>query len=657
MLEITTFQKRDGIILILILFIAALMRFSQAGIVEFFHDDAMVASMVQDMVTGRGIPFTGINSSVGIPNPPTSIYFLALPFAIDLNPMTAIYFIMGWNVVGVGLLWMIAHRYFGRTVALIAGLTYAVSPWAVLYSRKIWAQDYHTPFVLLGFLLALYGFWEASKRTEITKNLRWLSSHEWAQIWSLPVLLFGFQIHFASWALMPVFGLIVLIGWRRISWRAVVMSALLSVLVMAPYAIGLSQTLERYPTRIMDAMGRSDASRGLAFTTQPLEHIAYFATGYGLETWVAQGGGENRLLQQVPPSGIWWLIGAMGIMGIVALYHKKLRIYAPVLLVWAFLPALALVPRWTDVYVHYFIASIPALALLIGIGTTWLSQLVPSEPFGRSIILIAFAGLLVTQGIWWRGALRYLDETEIAYPGFTIPIHYLHEIEADLDQYDDVLVLSDGMAWNLHHESVVWPVMLRDTAQCVRTIIGDGYAVFPDGEFAALQAPNMPVDGIGNLYLTDSPQVTEGRSDWEVYQVHHWDEAPVWDGAEITSIEPVRFEGDVELTGYHLSENLVLLEWLLPDAIPDLNYQYSAQFMNAAGEKIGQSDQSFWQGRHWCAEDRLLTWMHIDLPENTEALHIIMYQLGDATTAAYVNASIINDAGEPIGERAMIDLP
>ena len=51
----------------------------------------------------------------------------------------------------------------GRTVALLAGLTYALNPWAILYSRKIWAQDFHTPFVLLGLGLGLYGFIEGKR--------------------------------------------------------------------------------------------------------------------------------------------------------------------------------------------------------------------------------------------------------------------------------------------------------------------------------------------------------------------------------------------------------------------------------------------------------------------------------------------------------------
>ncbi|MCA9913388.1 MAG: glycosyltransferase family 39 protein, partial [Anaerolineae bacterium] len=205
MLTINPIKQRDWLLLALVLLCAAVVRFGQPGIVEFFHDDAMLSTLAQNMAAGEYFPVTGINSSVGIPNPPTSVYVMALPFFFDSNPMTAILFVMGLNVLGVGILWLIAQRYFGRTVALVAGLSYALSPWAALYSRKIWAQDFHTPFVLLGILLGLYGFWEAQRRSE-TEHPRWrLSSHEWAQIFTLPVLLFAFQIHFAAWALIPVY--------------------------------------------------------------------------------------------------------------------------------------------------------------------------------------------------------------------------------------------------------------------------------------------------------------------------------------------------------------------------------------------------------------------------------------------------------------------
>src|SRR5688572_4051275 len=109
MLTINKVTRRDCVVLLLILFIAVLMRFSQPDIVEFFHDDAMLSTLAQEMAAGERFPVTGINSSVGIPNPPPSVYVMALPFAINSNPMFAIYFVMGLNVISVGLLWLIAH--------------------------------------------------------------------------------------------------------------------------------------------------------------------------------------------------------------------------------------------------------------------------------------------------------------------------------------------------------------------------------------------------------------------------------------------------------------------------------------------------------------------------------------------------------------------
>ncbi len=61
--------------------------------VEFFHDEAMVAMMAQEMADGLTFPLQGILSSVGIPNPPTSIYVMAVPYVFTNNPVVVTAFI------------------------------------------------------------------------------------------------------------------------------------------------------------------------------------------------------------------------------------------------------------------------------------------------------------------------------------------------------------------------------------------------------------------------------------------------------------------------------------------------------------------------------------------------------------------------------------
>jgi hypothetical protein len=655
MSRIYTIKRRDWLTLLLILFIAGLLRFGQAGIVDYFHDDAMVVTLAQEMATGERLHLIGINASLGIPNPPTSIYALLPAFLLTPDPMLALYYVMALNVLGVAVLWLLTQRYFGPMVALLAGLTYAVMPWAVFYSRKIWAQDYHTPFVLLALLLGLYGLWEQQPKT-------WRSGRFWAQVLCLPILLFGLQIHFAAWALLPLYALLLFVGRRNIAWPALIISGVLALLVMLPYGLGLMQTLQSDPQRIDNALEYSDTRSAEALLTpDPIRYSFYMLTGYGLETWVAPGPeNEAEMRQAVPTLGIWLLLLPLALIGAGIGLRSKRHLTLLVLL-WGLLPVLALLPGWTPVYPHYFVASIPAFALLIALGVDWVGGVVPLKHTGRTIILGAFAVLLLTQAIWWRGALRYLDSTHIDYPGFTTPLHDLLDIRDELTAYDDVVVLSYGMAWNLHHESVVWPTLLRGQVPCVRTIVGSGYAVLPDGPFAVLEAPDAPADPVLSLYATDDPQAFPERPGGAAYALHTWDAPPEWTHSLITAIEPATFDNGVTLTGYHLgsvadSENReIVLEWRLPQGQRGQDYQYTAQFRDANGQQVGQVDRVFWHGRHWCAGDRLLTWTPVDLADDAASVHVGLYQFGDASTP-YISADVLDELGNPVGQQVTITL-
>lgn len=647
MIEPHPFKRKDWIILLLVLLIAGMMRFGMPGIVEFFHDDAMVATMALEMAEGVRFPFTGIISSTGIPNTPISIYLMAIPFAISSDPSVAIGFIMALNVAGVGLLWALAHRYFGRNAGLVAGLTYAISPWAVLFSRKIWAQDFHTPFILLGLLLALVGFWE--RPSDASKTRRTL-----AQAFALPVFLIGVQIHFAAVALLPLVIIVAVYGRRQIQWRAATVSVALAVLVLLPYLIGLTQTLQDDPARISDAATRS-ADSGLIFSGESLLDAVYLATGYGMETWVAPEQ-QAEFQQAVPASPLWSLIGFMMLIGAGVLLWRK-RHFAALVLCWGLLPPLLLVPQWTDVYVHYFIASIPAYALLAGIGTALIARIVPLQPTGQTIILMAYGIILLTQAMWWRGMLRFVDTVEIAYPGYTTPLHQLDTVREAVLPASDVVVLSYGMSWSLHHESVVWSILLHDDAQCTRTLIDNGYAVFPAQPFTVVVAPDAPRSGNYTHYTHDEGELISTRDGAIPYEIYAFDAPPDWWGPEILPVDDAQFDNDVTLTGYALADDTVYLAWELPDGSRSDDYQYSAQLFTADGERITQLDKPFWHGRHWCTGDRLVTWGTLAQVPDAAELRVSMYQLaGNSEAPDFIPANVLDEAGNPAGQQAVIPL-
>jgi 4-amino-4-deoxy-L-arabinose transferase-like glycosyltransferase len=645
-------KRVDWLVLTMILLIAAFLRLGEADIVEFFHDDGMLATLAQEIVTGEQWHWTGIISSTGIPNSPMSVYVLLPAFVVSLHPIIAILGIMVWNVLGVALLWKIAYRYFGRWAAFFAGMTYAVSPWAILYSRKLWAQEYHTPFILLAVLLGLYGFLETPEKPISKNHLTW---HEWAQIFCLPIFLIGMQIHFAAWALFPLYGVLLWLGRKRLSWRALVLSSILSLLIVLPFGIGITQTLQADPTRISDAAARSDIQTGLAFSAESLQVVFFLSTGYGMETWVAPAQAKD-LLAQVPVSPVWLLLLLCLFVGMVATWQKYKNGITLFLLMWAFLPPLALVLNWTPVYPHYFIACIPMYALLIGIGgqtiMNWIHQNTAQKYRFAYVVMVVFGVIWLTQAVWWRGALGYLAKNHIEYPGFTTPLRYLNPIYDALKNEHDVIVVSDGMAWNLNHESVVWATLLRGDVACVRTLKGDGYAVLPQNNFAVLVAPNAPENAINNFYHNENFIAFSERPGGKEYRLYRWQTAPTF-SETLTPIDLVLFDNGVRLTGYHLQADKITLAWQLPDGKRGENYQYSVQLFDKNETRLAQQDSVFWQGEHWCAGDTLFTWAALTVPEDAALLQVGMYQLRDEQ---YINADVLDIAGNPVGQFVRIPI-
>lgn len=649
---VTAINRRDIITLAIILFIAGWMRFGRGDIVEYFHDDAMLSTLALEMSDGEIFPLTGILSSTGIPNPPTSVYVMAIPFSLAADPNVAIHFVMLLNTVGVGLLWLLAHRYFGRLIAIFAGLMYAINPWAVLFSRKIWAQDFHTPFILLGFLLLLYGFWEVNSSERNNKRLR----NSLARICSIPLLIFAFQIHFASWALFPVILVILWQTRRRMRWRSLFLSLILSCLILTPYILGLAQTLQLDPNRISDAANRSGISERSVLSTEPMVDTVYLVSGLGMETWVAPDQ-QEELSVQYPPLETFWLI-CIGFL-LIGIYYC-LRNYRAVflfLIIWAFLPQILLIPAWTPIYVHYFIPTIPALMLISSMGLVAIHNKFSQCRLTPFIIGIVFVGLLISQVNWWHSLLDYVATQHIPYPGFTTPIKYLNDLRDDLKKSGDVIVISQGMAWNLHHEVAVWDTMLWDEVTCVRTIVGNGYAVLPQHPFTVVIAPDAPENPINNLYITDEATWYSTRNGDAGYTVYTFDSPPEWIDTEIQPIEPVMFDNNVQLVGYSLENDQIYLEWKLPAQHKGADYQYTAQLFDSEENRIAQLDKTFWHGRHWCMHDRFITWGNLSESTDATTLRIGMYQLGTGkNTGEFYASNILDEQGNPAGQSATINL-
>jgi 4-amino-4-deoxy-L-arabinose transferase-like glycosyltransferase len=674
-LTLTPFRARDGLTLLFVLLIAAVLRLGDPMTVEFFHDEAMVSLLAQDFALGQSFPTTGIISSVGLPNPPPAVYVMALPYLLSDDPLLATLYVAVLNVIGVGLVWAIGHRYLGRNAGLVAGLVYALSPWAVLYSRKIWAQDFMTPFLLLAIVFGLLGFVE---------------NRRWAQVLCLPVLLWALQIHFAGWALLPLYGVLLWLGWRykRLNTRSLVLSVVLSMLVVLPYVIGLAQTLSEDPTRLSAALStadtRAETRTGELLTSDALESTLLFTSGLGVERWIAP---QQQLdLLSVVPSlpGLWLLLTALTLFGLIAVWFRPpWRWIALLLTVWVLLPTLVFSVNWTVFYPHYLTGALPAYALLAGVGTDGLidgaQRLVGGRSrYIRAVLLVGVGGILLTQGFWWRGSLRYVTTHHIQLgagtSGYTTPLRDLLPVREEMLRYDRIVIvndsdtLTDGLDPLFDTEPARWLAILRRSADCVQVLPGEGFAVFPSAPFAALVTPAAASGELAALYTSSDAQRFPLRPGEGEYVVSEFDAAPDWEVLqEFQSLEtPVRFSNGVTLTGYSLTSERIDLEWTLPASpaesllLPDnADVQVFTHLLDGDGGMVQQRDSRFWLARYWCAGDRLVSWQPVDsaaVLDRVETLRVGFYRLGTGAEAGqYFPLNVLDTLGNPAGN--WVDIP
>ncbi|MBI5712616.1 MAG: glycosyltransferase family 39 protein, partial [Chloroflexi bacterium] len=144
--------------LLFILAIAALLRLGWVNLTEFKADEARLYLLALDMAEFKSFALRGIGSSVGIPNFPISVWLFSIPLFIWKHPYSATLFVGLLSTIAVYVTYRVAKKYWGESTALVAALMFAVSPWAIIYSRKIWAQDLLPLFVIGYIATALAAF-------------------------------------------------------------------------------------------------------------------------------------------------------------------------------------------------------------------------------------------------------------------------------------------------------------------------------------------------------------------------------------------------------------------------------------------------------------------------------------------------------------------
>lgn len=597
MRDIKQRERLAEIVALLLVLSAAWLRLNMADIVEFKRDEANLARLALDLARGREFPLLGIGSSVGLRNAPFSVYVVTPPFLLSSDPIFATQYIGVLNVLAVGLLYGLARRYYGVLAALIAALCLAVSPWAVIFSRKLWAQNALMPFVILTVGSGLAGFMAGGRR-----------EGRLGQLLHLPLLSITVQIHFAAMALVPLSLYLIGQGRRRLT-RFFVASLFLAALTVVPYAVGTLQALRggTWASAQLEA-----AAEGGLFSGQTLAYALIVLSGADLHSLAGPAMFE-RWLESIPT----WAYGALYGFGALCLLSGLwrlligLRAKRPLdiaLGVWLIAPLALFSVRWVTPQLHYLIPLMPAAFLALG---ATLRDLIGRTRLAAALILPVI-GVAALQAALITSLLSFVGR--VATPnGFGTPLGMYMPVRAELlaRQPNDLLIRLDGQFVGIDDEATIWDALLYDLPQ--RRFLPPDLEVFPAQDALMLTLSCSQADG--TLYVMRRlPDGTPERC------LTLSARRPAdFDAALYTPVPPMArlsIGGGLEAFRWDAAARCLELVWRLPaPASTPLGDQFHVALSLYAQDdaRLAQADAPFWLGRFWRADDRALS--HHCLPE------------------------------------------
>lgn len=570
-----------------ILLIAAALRMGQPGITEFKRDEANLAHLALDIVHGRDFPLLGIDSSVGIRNAPWNIYVLIPPFLLTSNPLPATLYVGLLNVIAVLLLYLLARRYYGSIAAITAALLYAVSPWAVIFSRKIWAQDLLPVFVLMTIATGLIGFVEGKR---------------WAQRLHLPLLAITGQIHYGAFVLIPITLFLIISGRKRLT-RAFAISIGLAILVTLPYLIGMAQGGYLQPDTLRKIVSSGgDKPHEITLSADAIGDSLLAITGIGaFESAVPTQTGAHI------PTWIFYVPGiliGLGVMAGAVWLLGKLDERSPidvVVLLWLCFTPLIFTPTWTTMYTHYTITMLPAAFLIIGVAVSDLWRTWSVRPKLRARVFLSGGvalGVLVIAQIGLSALLLWYVDNYNTPGGFATPLGYMLPIrEALLDEKPQAVIANlDGQYIGYHEETTIWNSLLYDVPS-VR-FIEDDIQVYPAAN--AIYLSHHCTSNTPNFFL-------RGENCYTFHERKPSD----FDAASFTSIadaDQQKFVNGARLLSYRWTlepQACLKLAWAVDGAVSE-DYQVAVHFIDAQKKEIVFGDAIFWRGRYWRAGDTIV---------------------------------------------------
>ncbi|MDX1416531.1 MAG: hypothetical protein R3293_20185 [Candidatus Promineifilaceae bacterium] len=636
-------------LLFLLLLIAGGLRMAAPGLTEFKADEARLMALALDMAEGQ-LALRGIDSSVGFPNFPASVWIYSIPLIFWPHPYAATIFTGLLNTAAVaGSYWLI-RRYWGITAALAATLMLAVSPWAVIFSRKIWAQNLLPLFVLGWAAAAMLAF--------VDKRPKFIWLH-------LVCLAIAVQIHLAAIALIPATVILLIIFWRRIWWRSLLIGLFLAALTVIPFAVYWGQSPDR---STIPAISAGENAAGLS--ADAVRFATMLSLGHDIHSLAGPEAFAAYLDLLPPMAPIYWTWGLLIISGIIILIWgmiKQWRMPAAqagaILLVWLLIPVFFFLLSSLPVFLHYFIATLPAQYIAAGIAFGRIPDLSrlwrKKQPAAaRWLRILSWAGLVVTAFIqvWALAALlTFLGRT--ATPGaFGVPLFMKMDAAAEVrslfatHQARELLIAGSGESVRHDAFPAEWDTLLRDVPH--RFVDVDHSALFPDhSAVVLLDGRDVSPTWTGDIYQDAAATIREiplrpGEGSYYVLLLP----GAAKPQPSVQRDPPDLLANWVHLLGYDQLQRiddetgLWQIHWRTADNPDAKRYQFFNHLLDKEENRMGQADAAAFAPGQWTAGDRVISRFLIPWPKNStpEKMRVGMYRF-----PSLENVPLLDAAGNP----------
>jgi hypothetical protein len=600
-------RERFQLLTAVVLLLAVGLRVGWPTLTEFKFSEARLEALALEVTRGGRLPLVGVPSSAGFDHAPISVYLYVPPFLATTNPIPATVYGGLMGAAAVVLCWWLARRWpgGGPRAALLAALLFAVNPWAVAFSRKIW-QVVFVPLLTIAFVGLVISALIDGRRFRLA--------------WALVVYALLVQVHPSAVSLAPALVLWLIVFWREVSLLPLLVGGGLGALSSIPFLI--HQFEQGWPV-LAALKGLPEAVWDLSAIRLAWEAI----TGRGIH---ALAGSAYPLLEIVPQLG--WLFNLLGWFAAGAVIWLAWRTAAGwrasdiearrqtridlILLLWLIVPVVFNLRHSLDLHLHFFVLVIPAAHLIVGRGV---------DALVRSCRVVAVrlaaggaVGLLTLAQMVALVLMARFLATQDTPGGFGTPLSSYLEVAdqtvkaATQEGAHEALVVARGDSVVVDELPAIFDVLLRDRIP-YRFVDGRSAALFPPHRALVLLAP-------------EAGEAAEWYRAWPSTKASHGYQLVALDGSwPREGFEPVTgprvFQNGVELQNYIWRDDTApagrIGLWLLWQVLwldPD-DTHFFVHLLDSEGKQHGQRDAVGYPTAYRRRGDRVLSEFDITILE------------------------------------------